>query len=476
MNAYALTRGRESLFFCLQNNVLIFYHADSNGSLPTDCGTFWPPHPSIDVSTVSNPTTPLYALTSSSSNFIKLLASVPVTMSNADGSGNGSTQSRNVGIPIVRMNNPLFPNTPPPFFFNQQPIFSPLPISPSDNKGFSITNILANTLPNNNISSSLKMPNTLNPNSNGGKKKSRRQSPYRVKTNPPNSLPIRNVNHFNDSKDGKSKSPVQNSNTATTGSLPVIKRDPVTPQSNNVPNGRDTPSSTTQRSPSNSSQSNIALGSNSSVAVSTSCPVVPSSLTVVTDEWKRTLEKQLRANKVAKTDQSRLSSSSKSKPISPDALKMTRVLADDRKKRKKSNVLSRFPMKALKPSTLNDIAVSPLATSPDLPIAMSPMLPQRSPLASPPLHMPFPSPLIGNAFKSPLSGFTPIPVQTPILRANSPVLFASGQFMTASTPSPASTPSMLSGEVLKGSVIDLSNKGKLLSILIQVIIIVSLFV
>lgn len=379
---------------------------------------------------------------------------MPVTISNADGSENGTT--RNVGIPIVRMNNPLFPNTPPSFFANQQPIFSPLPNSPPDNRSFSITNILANTLPNN-ISSSLKMPNTttLNPNSNAGKKKCRRQSPYRVKTNPPKSLPIRNVNHFNDSKDGKSTSPVQDSNT---GSLPMIKQDSVTPLSNNVPNGRHTSSSTTPCSPSNSSQSSIALSSNSSVAVrsavTTSCPVVPSSLTVVTDEWRRTLEKQLRANEVAKTDR-RPSSSSKSKPISPDPLKMTRVLADDRKKRKKSNVLSRFPMKAMTPSTLNDIAVSPLATSPDLPIAMSPMLPQRSPLASPPLNMPFPSPLIGNAFKSPLSGFTPIPVQTPILRANSPVLFASGQFMTANTPSPASTPSMLSG-------IDLSNKGKLL--------------
>ena len=163
-----------------------------------------------------------------------------------------------------------------------------------------------------------------------------------------------------------------------------------------------------------------------------------SSLTDVTDEWKRSLEKQMREMNSFKEEVPKIPE--KEKPASPpDPLKIRSILLDEKRKRKKSNVLARAPMKTPTPSFLN-----PMILRPSISVRVPPFLPPHAPanlpvnpcltspqvMVSSPVFAAPPSPLV-NSFSQ---GFNQGSFGSSVVRSPTPVFLPPP--VGSGTPSP----------------------------------------
>ena len=461
---------------------------------------------------------------------LRLMASPPLTMDNngdlLDSKYTVVSSPSHSGIPILKIENPLYPDTVNTMVVDRKMTKSPdrvsnevIPVS-SINSSFCISSILANTtvLTSNSQTS---VTNTVSSDNGSGllatkeiKKKKNRFSPYRISNNTlvtssRNKTSMKNLpaafNANNDAKpmwSTKKTSPFRKNNFSHTNGIDTSRRAVNTPVvlNNNIiqatkqsstatlvqtvvtprmaPPSRpsslqltdntsaDSPAITLTMSTCGSTigpiTSSSVVTSNNATSQLSSPPIVPPqtidnntkvplSLTVVTDEWKRSLEKQLRVKETVKFCPLK-KQKTKNVKSAPNSHKRER---DDKSKRRGSNVLSRPPMNVATPAALNQAIFGRRTISSSTESSLvSPGLPLN--LGSTPVPLTSPSynqsPL-SNTFKS----YNQLSIQTPILRPTSPALFVPRA--VSATPSPASTPSIFSGEILKASNPDIRTKG-----------------
>ena len=452
---------------------------------------------------------------------LKLMASPPTSMGAEGSDVTKSTMASslsNSGIPILKIENPHHPpstnhNLPKSsahYSNNISPAIS------NSQSSFCISSILANT----SVLSSAPSTNIISSNRiMGNKKKKNRVSPYRISNNTPLMTTVdsslkrgsttTNIATSSCNKAGRSSkkasSNFSDNNIMNTARNTVVNTSKVLGEQTivnsmtataHLPISQPMVTATLTRPSSlqlidNTTSDNCPIGKSIGSVITTnasrlvnnsqSSPTIPQmidnsinnegvplSLTVVTDEWKRSLEKQLRANEtnkyIPRKGNNRLKSISNSHEVKN---------TDDKSKQKRSNVLSRPPMKLTTPSVLNQTifertissSVEPSLVSPALPLSLSMAakpFPSSSPLASPSFNIPQ-SPTLSNNFGSSYSQLSyryPAMVRSTspaMVRSTSPALFVPRA--VSATPSPVSTPSIISSEMLKASNPDIRIKG-----------------